>query len=60
MENWLRRQAGSQGYTGGFVEHYLMPLLYPAGLNRQMQVVLGVLVLVINFAVYAWILARKR
>ena len=60
MENWLRRQAGSQGYTGGFVEHYLMPLLYPVGLNRQTQVVLGVSVLVINFAVYSWILARQR
>lgn len=60
LENWLRRRAGSQGYSGGFVEHYLMPILYPAGLSRQVQVALGVTVLVINLAVYSWMATRKR
>lgn len=58
LENWLRRSAGSVGYSGGFIEHYLMPILYPAGLNRSIQIGLGLVVLVINIALYAWIFSR--
>lgn len=59
-EQSLRRLAGEKGYSGGFVEHYLMPLLYPDGLTRDVQIVLGVLVLVINAAAYALIVRRHR
>ena len=59
LENWLRRQAGAVGYRGGFIEHYLMPVLYPVGLTRGIQIVLGVSVIVINAAVYGWILSRR-
>ena len=59
LENWLRRQAGAVGYKGGFIEHYLMPILYPPGLTRGTQIVLGVSVIVINAAVYGWILRRR-
>lgn len=59
-EQHLRRLAGEEGYTGGFVEHYLVPILYPAGLTRDIQVVLGVLVLVINVAAYALIFKRYQ
>ncbi len=59
-EQTLRRLAGEQGYTGGFVEHYLLPILYPEGLTREIQFVLGILVLVINVAAYAIILRRHR
>jgi hypothetical protein len=54
LENWLRLKAGGSGYGGGFVEHYLLSALYPAGLTRGGQIVLGVLVLAVNAAVYAW------
>ena len=60
LENRLRQQAGSAGYAGGFIEHYLMPVLYPAGLTRGMQIGLGVAVIVVNLAVYGWILRRWR
>ncbi|MBN2468197.1 MAG: DUF2784 domain-containing protein [Deltaproteobacteria bacterium] len=56
LENWLRCQAGDAGYAGGFVEHYLAPLLYPVGLTREMQVFLGMSVLLGNGAVYWWVL----
>ena len=58
-EQSLRRLAGEQGYSGGFVEHYLFPLLYPEGLTRDVQIVLGVLVLAINGVAYALILRRR-
>ena len=55
LTNWEKHflhMAGGAGYTGGFIEHYIMPLIYPAGLTRGIQVVLGLLVLVVNAGVY--------
>jgi hypothetical protein len=60
LENSLRRSAGLAGYEGGFVEHYILPVLYPAGLTRGVQLTLGMLVIGINVAIYGWILARLR
>ena len=58
LENVLRRRAGLQGYTGGFVEHYVIPTLYPAGLSRPTQTVLGTLVIVVNAVAYGVLLRR--
>lgn len=60
LEKRLRESAGQQGYEGGFLEHYILPVLYPAGLTRGVQLVLGVLVVVINLAVYAVIVRKRR
>lgn len=54
LENWLRKQGGASGYSGDFVNHYIIPILYPAGLTRDVQVVLGMLVIVVNIAIYGW------
>jgi hypothetical protein len=51
-ENHFLRAAGRAGYSGGFVGHYIMPLIYPSGLTRGMEVAIGALVLVINLGVY--------
>jgi len=58
LEVWARSQAGEAGYTGGFIEHYLLPVVYPAALTRDLQIALGCLVLVVNVFVYAWIVGR--
>ena len=56
-ENALRHAAGQEGYTGGFIEHYIIPVLYPGTLTRELQIVLGVLVLVLNGVAYGrWLL----
>jgi hypothetical protein len=60
LEQQLRQAGGQPGYSGGFVERYLMPVLYPAGLDREVQMVLGTAVVVINLAVYAWLVMRSR
>jgi hypothetical protein len=60
LEQFLRRLAGVKGYSGGFVDHYLLPLLYPEGLTRDVQILLGVLVLAINAIAYALIFLRRQ
>lgn len=60
LENRLRRLGGEAGYDGGFVEEYVLAILYPSGLTRTHQIVLGALVLVLNLAVYAYVLRRGR
>ena len=52
LENRLRRKAGSPGYEGGFVEHYIAPLVYPGGMPRRLELVAGVSILVWNLIVY--------
>jgi hypothetical protein len=59
LENWLRRQAGREVYTSSFVEHYVLPVLYPSELSREMQWALGGLVLLMNAIVYVWLFRRR-
>ena len=59
LENALRARAGLEGYRGGFVEHYVIPALYPAGLARPTQAVLGTLVLLVNLVAYGVLVRRK-
>lgn len=59
LEKWLRSMGGRDVYTGGFIQHYITSIVYPEGLTREMQWVLGALVLVINGGIY-WKLYRLR
>ena len=59
-ENHLRRQAGQSGYPDGFLEHWLLPIIYPAGLTRDFIYVLAAAVVVINVAMYGWLFLRRR
>jgi hypothetical protein len=58
LENEFRARAGRTGYSGGFVEHYLMPLIYPSGLTAKTQLLLGVGVIAVNLAFYGVLLVR--
>lgn len=58
-EVYFRRLAGEAGYEGGFVDHYLLPLIYPTGLTRAMQIGLGLGVLAFNAVLYAWLWRRR-
>ena len=65
LENHLRELGGASAYQGGFVDHYIMPVLYPEGLTDRTQVILGSLILAINVicyaaVVYRWRTARRR
>lgn len=60
LELKLRAAAGEAGYSGGFIEHYLIPIIYPSGMDEQGQAALGALVVVINLGVYGWVLFRRH
>ena len=56
----FRRMGGTDGYAGGFIEHYLVPIIYPAGLTRADQLLLGGLVVAVNLSAYGFLLWRRR
>lgn len=55
LENWLRAQGGDISYRSDFVAQYLLPVLYPGDLTRDLQLLLGAVVIVLNAAVYWWL-----
>lgn len=58
LENWLREKSGGITYRSGFIEHYILPLLYPTMLTRSLQIILGLCVLAANLGIYGWVLWR--
>ena len=60
LENTFRIKAGYAGYSKSFVEHYLLGIIYPEGLTREVQYFLGALVVVVNVAIYLWLFFRFR
>ena|SRR5688572_22643076 len=60
FENRLRALAGDAGYEGGFIEHYITPLLYPIGLTRATQFLLAGALVVINIVAYVLLTRRLR
>jgi len=60
LENRLRERAGTAGYSGDFVGHYLLPVIYPESLTPRVQLVLGLLVVGVNVALYAVVISRSR
>jgi hypothetical protein len=60
LENYFREKSGAAGYRTGFIEHYLLPLIYPGELTREMQIFLGVAVLAVNGLLYGLLLYRFR
>jgi hypothetical protein len=60
LENSLRQIAGAKGYSGGFIEHYLLPLIYPADLTRELQMILGGGVLLINLLIYGLVFRPRN
>ena len=59
LENWFRVKGGEVGYGMSFVEHYVEPLLYPALLTRNLQILLGLFLLILNLGIYGWIIFRR-
>jgi hypothetical protein len=60
LEVALRQQAGQAGYGGGFIDHYVVSLLYPEGLTQNTQAMLGAVLVAINAAIYIVAFRRRR
>ena len=58
LENWLRERGGAIAYSSGFIEHYILPVLYPVVLTRGIQIAMGLFVLCVNAGLYCWLLRR--
>jgi Protein of Unknown function (DUF2784) len=59
IENRFRRLAGQAGYEGGFIQHYVAPLIYPGGMPRRMELIAGYSVLIWNAFVYGFVVLRR-
>ncbi len=59
LENWFRARGGVATYPDGFVEHHVLPVLYPIGIGPRLHWVLGLVVLVANAAIYATVFHRR-
>lgn len=60
LENALRERAGLDPYSGDFVANYIFPVLYPEGLTREAQIVVGWFVIALNAVAYGWVIYRWR
>jgi Protein of Unknown function (DUF2784) len=60
LENYLRIKAGQSGYAESFIEHYLLTIIYPAGLTRGIQFTLAGVVVIVNVAIYGWLFYARR
>lgn len=60
LENMLRARGDAAGYATGFIEHYIMPVLYPEVLTRKIQIALGMTVLSVNVIIYLILWCRIR
>lgn len=60
LENYFRRRGGEAGYSGGFVEHYIWPMIYPAALTDRIQLMIGAFVFCVNVAAYALVAWRWK
>ena len=58
LENWLLQKGGTIGYQFGFIEHYIVPVIYPTVMTRHLQITLGLLVLGVNLGIYGWVIGR--
>lgn len=60
LENWFRQRGGDDVYTSSFVERYVIPVLYPEALTRDLQLLLGGVVILTNAAIYAVVFAKRK
>ncbi|MCI0408826.1 MAG: DUF2784 domain-containing protein, partial [Acidobacteria bacterium] len=60
LENWLRERGGAEAHRGDFIEHYVLPILYPTALTREMQIALGAGALLGNALLYGALVRRRK
>ena len=60
LENWLRQAGGGSGYEAGFIEYYLIPVIYPSGLTRGAQIALAAILVLANAGIYGWVWRHWR
>ncbi len=60
LENWLLQKANLTTYSEGFIQNYLVPIVYPTNLTKDTQIYLGIALIVINIVLYAFIFSKMK
>tara|TARA_X000000368_G_scaffold404720_1_gene381103 strand:+ start:485 stop:853 length:369 start_codon:yes stop_codon:yes gene_type:complete len=60
LENWLLQKANLKTYSEGFIQNYLVPIVYPVNLNTDIQIFLGITLIVINIVIYGFIFIKLK
>jgi len=60
LENWLLQKANLKTYSEGFIQNYLVPIVYPTNLTKDTQIYLGIALIVINIVLYAFIFSKMK
>ena len=60
LENWLLQKANLTTYSEGFIQYYLVPIVYPTNLTKDIQIYLGIGLIVINIVIYAFIFGKMK
>ena len=60
LENWLLQKANLMTYSEGFIQNYLVPIVYPVNLTKDIQIYLGITLIVINIVIYAFIFVKLK
>ena len=60
LENKLRAAGGGGHYSSGFIAHYILPVIYPAGMSRELQITMGIALLVVNALVYLGLIIKYK
>ena len=60
LENWLLHKANLTTYSEGFIQNYLVPIIYPADLTKELQIFLGIGLIVVNIVIYVFIINEMK
>ena len=60
LENWFLNKANLTIYSEGFIQNYIIPIVYPADLTKNLQIYLGITLIVINIVFYAFIFNKLK
>ena len=60
LENWFLHKANLITYSGGFIQNYLVPIVYPVNITKDLQIFLGIGIIVINIVIYAFIINKLK
>ena len=60
LENWFLHKANLITYSGGFIQNYLVPIVYPMSLTKDLQIYLGISLIVVNIIIYAFIFDKLK
>ena len=60
LENWFLHKANLTTYSEGFIQHYLVSIVYPTNLSKDLQIYLGIAIIVVNIIIYGFIISRLK